>query len=577
MKNDTLRKHKVSPASQPLWFSKAALSLILAAFLLVSLLVFSTLENINRAQIMMENFLVQKGESIIRSIEAGTRTIMHHQGEGQPLQTLILENSRDSDVFFIRILDKQGNVLAQTGNGTSLWISSKEINEIVETRSILTRQDKAKGHFSLSRNFQLTLPKSRGFGMMHRRQEWVINMFNREEMIISVGLLTTEFDLTRKQDVKHSLLMGAVLFLVGSAGVYFLYLYQGIRVAQTTLANMKVYTDNVIESMPAGLLALDSNNNIVSCNRNLEEIVGKSFSSLQGMNIHDALPDCPFKNSETDTDSIELAAELSSHFGKKIPVKISSSSLVDHDNQIIGSVLIIRDMSQLMEMEQQLERSRRMAALGKMAAGIAHEIRNPLGTLRGFAQFFGAKACDDTESKGYADLMVSEVDRLNQNISGLLQFARPREPQKQIVKVDEFIAKTITLMEADFTTHKVTLHSKCNANIELWADPDLLLQVFLNLLKNSISAIEESGEISLIVKEESEEVVFSVIDTGKGMTEQERERMFDPFFTTKENGTGLGLAVSHQIIEQHNGSFEVRSTQNQGTEIKIFLPKVDKM
>jgi two-component system sensor histidine kinase HydH len=336
---------------------------------------------------------------------------------------------------------------------------------------------------------------------------------------------------------------------------------------------MKLYTDNIIESIPAGLVTLGSGDNIVSCNRNFEEIVGKPFSSLQDMNIHDALPGCPFRNSELCNDVIEFATECLNNDGKKIPVKISGSSLVDHDDQIIGSVLIIRDMSQLLEMEQQLERSRRMAALGKMAAGIAHEIRNPLGTLRGFAQFFGVKAGNDTESKGYADLMVSEVDRLNQNISGLLQFARPREPQKETVKVDALIAKAIALMEGDVSTNNVNLHCECNTHIELQADPDLLLQVLLNLLKNSISAIQESGGISLSVREEADQIIFSVTDTGRGMTEKERERMFDPFFTTKKTGTGLGLAVSHQIIEQHNGSFEVASSPEKGTEINIILPK----
>ncbi len=392
-------------------------------------------------------------------------------------------------------------------------------------------------------------------------------------MIISVGMMTTEFDLARKQDVNHSLFMGAILFMVGSAGFYFLYLYQGIRVAQNTLANMKLYTANIIESIPAGLVTLGSNENIVSCNRNFEEIIGKPLSSLRDMNIHDVLPGCPFEKSKLSDDVIEFTAECFNNDGQKIPVKISGSSLVDHNDKIIGSVLIIRDMSQLLEMELQLERSRRMAALGKMAAGIAHEIRNPLGTLRGFAQFFGAKAGDGTEGKGYADLMVSEVDRLNQNISGLLQFARPREPQKETVKVDTLMAKAIALMEGDLSSNRVNLQCECNTQIEFQADPDLLIQVLLNLLKNSISAISENGGISLSSREGEGQVILRVTDTGKGMTEQERERMFDPFFTTKKTGTGLGLAVSHQIVEQHNGSLEVVSSPENGTEINIILPK----
>lgn len=576
METKNIRKHNVPSVSQPMRVSKAALGLIVAAFVMVGLLLFSTLENINRAQVMMENFMVQKGESIIRSIEAGTRTMMHHLSDGQPLQTLILENSREEKIIFIRILDKKGKVLAQTGNATSFPISLETIARLLEKEEIVTHQDKEKGQFSLSRQFQLSFPKGRGGRvpwMMQRRHQKAREMFNWDEMVISVGLMTTEFDLARKQDVRHSLFMGAILLMVGSAGFYFLYLYQGIRVAQTTLANMKLYTDNVIESIPAGLLTLDSNNRIVSCNRNLEKVVGKSFAEIKGLKIHKALPGCPYKSSSTEDENLEFTTECTRHDGTKVPIKVSSSSLLDHDGYNIGTVLIIRDMSQLMEMEQQLERSRRMAALGKMAAGIAHEIRNPLGTLRGFAQYFGTRAGEDTESKGYADLMVSEVDRLNHNISGLLQFARPRELQKERVEVDGLISKAIALMEGDLKTNKVNLHCECNTKIELQADPDLLLQVLLNLLKNSINAVGESGGISLSAREQRGQVVFSVIDTGVGMTAKERERMFDPFFTTKKTGTGLGLAVSHQIIEQHNGSFEVISTPDKGTEIHVILPK----
>ncbi len=565
--------HKVPSTGQSFRLSKAALGLILAAFLLVGLLAISTMANINRAQVMMEDFLVQKGESVIRSIEAGTRSMMHHLKEGNPLQTLIVENSREENIVFIRILDSQGRVRAHTGQEVNSPLSEQELFKIMGNGPSLSNLDKKRGIFIMSRKFQLMFPEGRGKMMLKRRHQWLMNMFDWDDMIISVGLLTTEFDLARRQDVRHSLLMGAILFLVGSAGFYFLFLYQGIRVAQTTLANMKLYTDNVIESIPAGLVSLDSGDAIVSCNRNAEEILGKSLVELQGSNIHDALPDCPFTCSEDCAEIIEYVTECINTDGKRIPVKLSGSSLLDHDGNIIGTVLIIRDMSQIMEMEKQLERSRRMAALGKMAAGIAHEIRNPLGTLRGFAQFFGAKAGEDEESKGYADLMVSEVDRLNQNISGLLQFARPREPQLAMVKVDDLFGKTVALMEGDLASHNMAFHRECNTNIEFRADPDLLLQVLLNLLKNSIGATPEGGEISLTAREEKDRVVIVVSDTGKGMTDQERERMFDPFFTTKKSGTGLGLTVSHQIIEQHNGSFEVITAPGKGTEITMFFPK----
>ncbi len=230
-------QHTVLSPLQPFKMSKAALGLILTAFLLVGLLTFSAIKNIYHARSMMEKFLVQKGEMIIRSIEAGTRTMMHYMGEGNPLETLITENGRENDIIFIRILNRQGEVLAETGDGSSTQFFAKEVVEIMDKDMHLAQFGKKEGLFTLSRKFHLV--QRSGMPMMRKRQR-LRNRFHLDEMIISVGLLTTEFDMARKQDVRHTLFMVAILFLVGSAGFYFLFLYQGMRVASVTLANLKL-------------------------------------------------------------------------------------------------------------------------------------------------------------------------------------------------------------------------------------------------------------------------------------------------------------------------------------------------
>ena len=399
---------------------------------------------------------------------------------------------------------------------------------------------------------------------------------NRNELdgaIISIGLFTEEFVTAQKQDVQHAIFMGAILFLVGSAGLYFLFLYHSMRVTKTTLADMKLYTDNVIESIPVGIVTLDSLDRVVSCNRKTEEILGRTFQELQGKSINEAFPGCQIKSSDICTAILDYSAECATGSGRNIPVKIGGSSLVDSEGEAIGTVLVIRDMSMIRDMELQLERSRRMAALGKMAAGIAHEIRNPLGTLRGFAHYFGNQPGVSEESKGYAELMTSEVDRLNRNVSGLLQFARPREPQLVNTNLDKLISKTVVLMESDFSKQALNFHWQCNTDIVVSVDPDLILQVLMNLLKNSIHATSAGGEVSISTSEDEHHVRIAVSDNGKGMTEQEREKMFDPFFTTRKTGTGLGLAVSHQIIEQHGGTLEVKTAEGEGTTVTIILPK----
>jgi len=583
MENDVLMgssthisKNDILSSRLPFRPSRTALALILATIFLAVILTFSILQHITRAQDLMERFLVEKGETIITAIEAGMRTsMMHFMGSGDPLQTLITESSRENDIVFIRIMNSRGEVVEQTQGAPKMKLSARDVERIMRSDVPVTRVEKRKGIFVLSKRFRLHDFSSEMPMMMGQRMSMMGGAYGQdlENGIITIGLYTKEFDLARRQDIQHAFFMGAILFLVGSAGLYFLFLYQGMRVAETTLANMKLYTNNVVESIPVGIVTLDTEGKIVSYNRKMEEIVGNSLEKCKGEKLTTALPGCPIDFLDIRTAAFEKSAECQARDGRSIPIKVGASSLVNNDGEVIGTVLIIRDMTAIKEMEQQLERSRRMAALGKMAAGIAHEIRNPLGTLRGFAHYFGNQPGVTEESKSYADLMVSEVDRLNRNISGLLQFARPREPQFAVIDLDQLISKTVALMEGDFAEGELNFHWQCNTGIRFEGDPDLLLQVLMNLLKNSIHASSVGGEVTLVGSEDEHVVRITVSDTGSGMNEQEKEKMFDPFFTTKKTGTGLGLAVSHQIVEQHRGVFEVETTPGKGTDITILLPK----
>lgn len=575
MSETNLIKHAIPQSPHPFRISRGAAGLLLATLVLAVLLTLSTLQNINRAQLLMESFLYDKGETIIRSIEAGSRAsmvMMHHMRGVDPLHTLLIENSKEEDIRFIRILDTDGSIVDQAGYPEGAALTKAEIESMLVSGQASTRFDRESGMFIFSKLFTVGDRIRRMHMPPGEREQWLAQL-QESQKIISIGLLTEEFDTARKQDARHAMFMGAILFLVGSAGLYFLFLYQKMRLTGATLADMKLYTDSIIESIPVSLVTLDAGDHIVSCNKNTEELFGQPLENLQGKDLQSAFPSCSNAIVEACGTLLEHPADGLRRDGSIIPLRISCSPLVNHEDKKIGKVLIIRDMSSIRNMEIQLERSRRMAALGKMAAGIAHEIRNPLGTLRGFAQFFGGQhnACED--NRKYSELMISEIDRLNQTVSGLLQFSRPREPQPQRIALDDLFQKTVTLMEADLANHEVQFHWQTNTGIEVEVDSDLMLQVLMNLLKNSINATRAGAEITLSCAEDEHHVRISVADTGCGMSEKERERMFDPFFTTARTGTGLGLAVSHQILEQHHGTFEVITEKGQGTTITMVLPK----
>ncbi len=574
----------IPKTSHPFKISRIALAIMVASAILAILLAIVTLRNLNREQRLMEKFLLKEGLTIIRTFEAGARTSMMMRWQGdRSLKTLVQETAKENTVAYIRIIDEQGREIAAAGN-LRLYNAEYEAARVLAADGPLTslsRNGQQQPVFEVAREFKPEASGGPGWERMYGRwQQWCAGNFSAAtedcRQVIYVGLNTTEFDEARQKDVQQSLLMGGILLLLGSAGFYFLFLYQGMWVSRSTLENMELYTRNVIDSMPSGLVTIDVDGRIVSSNARAEELFGKSFAELEGKTLQEATGGDQKRLAEKirkGEDFFDMPTDCVQPDGQSIPVKVSASPLLNRDGGRLGTVLALRDMREIRAMEEQLERSRRLAALGRMAAAIAHEIRNPLGTLRGFAQYFGQKAHDNKANRECADLMVDEVDRLNRTVSGLLQFARPREPDRQRLGLAELLKKTARLMEDDFAGRQVHFEFEPPVpEISIIADPDLMVQVLINLLLNALHATDQEDTVTLAAWKEPDGVAISVQDTGKGMTEEMRARMFDPFFTTKKSGSGLGLAVVHQIIEQHHGSIKVGSTVGRGTNIIILLP-----
>lgn len=571
------------PKNNSIELSKPLFAILLTTIMLAGLLATNTVRNLSREQEIMESFLLDEGMTLIRSFEAGARTTMMHDmmGGSLPIQTLVEETAKAGRIAFISIITEDGVVVASAGNHNPA-VDDDLARDVFKTKAPVTTMVDRKGSepiFEVAAIFQ-TLPAELPsmMSMMrnrHNRQNnsSVVDMLEKGRAVIHLGLRTEEFITAREQDFRHTLFMGTILLLLGSAGFYFLFLYQGMRVTRTTLANMKLYTRNIIESMPDGLITLDSSDRIVACNPRALEFTAMTMDELKGHRPKDLFTGWPI-DSLNEHGGISSFSYIFTHKdGGEVPVEISGSPLLDGQGNNLGAVFLLRDLREIRAMEKQLVRSRRLAALGRMAAGIAHEIRNPLGTLRGFAQYFGSRAEDDA-SREYSALMVGEVDRLNETISSLLQFSRPRDPEFSRVAPAGLLEKTCKLLEHDFLQKEIELllEGKCSAEA-IEADGDLLLQVLLNLLKNALNASRAGDTVTLSCENDEENFYITVEDIGIGMNREEREQMFDPFFTTRKTGTGLGLAVSHQIVEQHQGAFEVRSRPGRGTTVTMILPR----
>jgi len=217
----------------------------------------------------------------------------------------------------------------------------------------------------------------------------------------------------------------------------------------------------------------------------------------------------------------------------------------------------------------------RLAAAGQFATGMAHEIKNPLSAIKTFAEYLPEKYQDHQFREKFSRIVQSEIDRINTIVRELLEFAKPAPPQLQPVHLSQVLDETLTLFSNRILKQGVELHRAFHENgLTIQADPKQLKQVMLNLLLNSLEAMENGGRLDIETAERGDYLVLKVTDNGCGISDEHQRRLFDPFFTTKERGMGLGLAVVKGIIERHGGKIFLSSRLGQGTTVELYLPVV---
>lgn len=243
------------------------------------------------------------------------------------------------------------------------------------------------------------------------------------------------------------------------------------------------------------------------------------------------------------------------------------------------SLLTLRGLKgsrlRLGKIEKELQRSERLAALGKMAAGVAHELRNPLSSIKGLALLLKSKSSDEGSSVETADILVQEVERLNRSIEELLDYAKPAKLNKISLDINVVVEKTIQLVAMDMQAQEISLDSYLTEGLpEIMIDEDKLNQVFLNLFLNGIQAMANGGILTVSSIRRGGTIVVVIEDTGSGVAKSNLARVFDPYFTTKNDGTGLGLAMSSKIVEEHEGKIILTSEPGKGTRVEVILPVV---
>ena len=367
---------------------------------------------------------------------------------------------------------------------------------------------------------------------------------------------------------------------------------------QADYNQLETFNRNIIQSLDSGLLTIDLSGKIIFLNRTAEKILNRNEEELKNGSIYNLFPkisevidEVKKKASDPLSDYERYQTLLTNYDGRNIYLGFSISPLTDPDGSLIGHTLIFQDITKFKEMEEQMKRFDKMAAIGLLAAGMAHEIRNPLASLSGSIQMLKSELPLDHHQQKLMEIILRESERLNALITDFLLFAQPPQTNKRSWEIRKVIEETIDLFIHSPSFHEgIRIHRpSTRENIQVMIDPDQMKQVFWNLLTNAAQAMSNGGEIRVhlgkqngiswktglsfpMQKKGKEWVKISITDSGNGISGQEKEKIFEPFFTTKENGTGLGLSIVHKIIENHNGVIQVDSELGKGSTFTIFLP-----
>jgi two-component system sensor histidine kinase PilS (NtrC family) len=368
--------------------------------------------------------------------------------------------------------------------------------------------------------------------------------------------------------------------------------------ASLELDRVKMETDDILQHMHSGLITIDILGRIIYFNKTAEEILGYSTKNIKGKNfnevLHRRMPElCEKLEQSLSSEQVDSRSEvyIQNQLGQKIPLGMSTSILKGKNSRKRGVIAVFQDLSEAKKIEEKMRLQDRLAAVGELSAGIAHEIRNPLASISGSVEVLKNELKLGGENQKLLDLIIKESNRLNIILKEFLQYARLGETCLGKVELKRIVDEVIEIIEKHPSYREgIDIRKRLDElPIYILAEATQLNQLILNLLVNALESMEGKGKELLISTRwsdlerimdykkgklsEDQFIHLAIIDQGKGMTEEQMQKAFLPFYSTKKNGTGLGLAIVQRIINNLNGKIECRSKLGQGTAFVLYLQK----
>ena len=565
-----------------------AISILFVVLLLLVFISISTVHNLNRERNAARQTVHRQALTLINALEAGARagTMMQMAGM-DAIGSLVHEIGLSEDINYLYLVDENGRVVHHSipsleGTLASWFPTFKSLDDVH------TRVRKLPNG---SRVYEVAKP----FDPLRTRKEIVLPSGKNPadgtpahfhaRAIVYLGMSMTAYETAQETDLQHAVIMGGIVLVLGGGVIYFFIVLRSYYMLSRTLQETQDYTRQVIASMAHGVLSIDTDGRVVSFNHQALALLDIPEADVDGLDLGEI-----FNFDATGiARTLDAGVPVLNHeirfrrrAGDVIPLMLTATPIKDEAGDRRGAVVVVRDMSAIKQLEKQVQRTERLAAIGRLAAGVAHEIRNPLSSIRGFAYLLGKDHDEKSPEREYADVMVREIDRINHVVSDLLNFARPMTLEPEEICLADIIAHVIALVSADTDAKSIDVQTHIDPDgSRLMADPNQLTQAILNLMLNAIHAMEHGGVIDVRAgnADQDKGVFIDVEDNGPGIAPDLTEKIFEPFYTNRERGTGLGLAMVRKIAEHHGGGVTVESPppgKSRGTRFTISLKGIDR-
>ena len=340
------------------------------------------------------------------------------------------------------------------------------------------------------------------------------------------------------------------------------------------------YVEETYDNLPGGILSINNMGEITTFNEVAEKLTGISADELIGINVENPTPPGirnllnPLRQClSSGSLRLKKLTDIRNVDGETIPVVYSINIQFGMNNEVIGAICVFRRIEDIKRFEESANRVKNLESLGEMAASLAHEIRNPLTSIRGYAQYMKAEL-DDRDMEEL-DIILYEVDRLNNMLNRFLTFARPKLPELKETDMNQLLRYAMSLAEQNMPEN-IAFKTDFDEIPKVMLDKEMFEALLLNLMLNAIQAMPDGGEIRLITRYDRKRSMVRVMvqDNGVGISPDISDKIFDPFFTTKAEGTGMGLAIAARTVEAHGGAMEVESIEGEMTRFTIMMQAV---